>query len=126
MKKENTILISSFVAFLSISIALSCIFAKYVFAYEKEKIFFEYDDSTECYVTITGHCFHNESCRYLLSSIKTTVGEAKKDGYRQCSNCTPTIKRTVKVNGWAAGIFECILIFNIPVLYFLPTKENIK
>lgn len=39
------------------------------------------------YVTFSGECYHNAKCKYLKSSIETTIGEAERKGYRHCTRC---------------------------------------
>lgn len=42
------------------------------------------------YVTNTGTKYHKSTCRYLSKSkIKTTRGQAEKDGYTACKVCKP-------------------------------------
>jgi hypothetical protein len=42
------------------------------------------------YITKTGKRYHRAGCRYLShSSIKTTVKEAKANGYTPCKVCHP-------------------------------------
>lgn len=44
-----------------------------------------------CYITEYGECYHSGGCGSLWnSSYKTTVYEARKEGYRACSKCQPT------------------------------------
>ena len=53
-------------------------------------------DTYVCYTTRYGKCYHARSCGSLWnSSYKTTVYEAKEDGYRACSKCTPSEKITL-------------------------------
>ena len=48
------------------------------------------DPQTVVYVTKTGEKYHRETCRYLSKSkIKTTLGEAKREGYTACKVCKP-------------------------------------
>lgn len=49
-----------------------------------------------CYTTTYGECYHAKGCGSLWnSSYKTTVYEAKEDGYRSCSKCTPRERTTL-------------------------------
>jgi hypothetical protein len=46
--------------------------------------------STTVYITKTGKKYHKEGCRYLSQSkIKTTLKEAKANGYTACKVCHP-------------------------------------
>ena len=46
--------------------------------------------SETVYITKTGKRYHRAGCRYLShSSIKTTVTEAKANGYTPCKVCHP-------------------------------------
>jgi nitrate/TMAO reductase-like tetraheme cytochrome c subunit len=46
--------------------------------------------STTVYVTKTGKKYHKDGCRYLSQSIiKTTLKEAKANGYTPCKVCHP-------------------------------------
>ena len=55
------------------------------FTVEKDKAL---GDSTICYVTNTGDCYHTIDCGYLHSSSnETTIGSARARGYRKCSKC---------------------------------------
>ena len=48
------------------------------------------DAEITVYVTKTGKKYHRESCSSLRKSkIKTTLEQAKKDGYGACLNCSP-------------------------------------
>lgn len=42
------------------------------------------------YKTRTGAKYHVETCRYLKSSIETTVAKAQAEGLTPCSVCRPT------------------------------------
>lgn len=53
----------------------------------KTETIVEIYESKTVYVTFTGKCYHSKDCGYLKSSIKTTIGEAERDGYRACSRC---------------------------------------
>ncbi len=45
--------------------------------------------SPVCYITDTGSRYHAVDCRYLSNSMhKTTVAEARKNGYTACSACS--------------------------------------
>ena len=47
-------------------------------------------DTDTAYITQNGERYHRADCHYLLQSrIKTTVGEAKKQGYTACKVCKP-------------------------------------
>jgi hypothetical protein len=47
-------------------------------------------DSITVYITRTGDCYHTEDCYHLRKSkIKTTLAQAKADGYRACKHCHP-------------------------------------
>lgn len=49
--------------------------------------------SQTVYITRTGEKYHDDGCRYLSKSqIKTTLNEAKENGYTACSVCKPAIK----------------------------------
>lgn len=49
-----------------------------------------------CYVTEYGNCYHAKGCQYLWNrSYQTTVHEAKEQGFRACSKCTPTQRTTI-------------------------------
>ena len=51
-----------------------------------------------CYTTEYGDKYHARGCGYLWnSSYKTTVYQAKTDGYGACSQCTPTEKTTLEL-----------------------------
>lgn len=44
------------------------------------------------YVTATGSCYHEHSCRYIKRAKKVysmSKSEAKSKGYRSCSVCKP-------------------------------------
>jgi hypothetical protein len=42
------------------------------------------------YITDTGAKYHKDGCRYLRKSkIKTTLQQAKADGYTACKVCKP-------------------------------------
>ena len=46
--------------------------------------------STTVYITKTGKKYHKDGCRYLSQSkIKTTLKEAKANGYTPCKVCHP-------------------------------------
>ena len=46
--------------------------------------------STTVYITKTGKKYHRDGCRYLSQSkIKTTLKEAKANGYTACKVCHP-------------------------------------
>ena len=46
--------------------------------------------SETVYITKTGKRYHRAGCRYLAhSSIKTTLKEAKANGYTPCRVCHP-------------------------------------
>ena len=46
--------------------------------------------SVTVYITKTGKKYHREGCRYLSKSkIKTTLKEAKANGYTPCKVCHP-------------------------------------
>jgi biopolymer transport protein ExbD len=46
--------------------------------------------STTVYITKTGKKYHKDGCRYLSQSkIKTTLKEAKANGYTACKVCHP-------------------------------------
>lgn len=52
-----------------------------------------------CYITRTGECYHAPSCRYADTSndeMKTTVYEAKANGYRSCSFCRDRVEKGCK------------------------------
>jgi hypothetical protein len=47
--------------------------------------------SVTVYVTKTGKKYHRDGCRYLAASkIKTTLKEAKANGYTPCKVCHPS------------------------------------
>ena len=49
-----------------------------------------------CYITDTGSLYHSRNCQYLWnSSYRTTVYEARENGYGACSKCTPKTKTTL-------------------------------
>lgn len=49
-----------------------------------------YIDTYICYTTTYGECYHARGCGSLWSSsYKTTVYEARQEGYRSCSKCEP-------------------------------------
>jgi hypothetical protein len=46
--------------------------------------------TTTVYITRTGKKYHRAGCRYLShSQIKTTLAEAKANGYTPCKVCNP-------------------------------------
>ena len=46
--------------------------------------------SATVYITKTGKKYHKDGCRYLSQSkIKTTLKEAKANGYTACKVCHP-------------------------------------
>jgi hypothetical protein len=46
--------------------------------------------TTVVYITRTGKKYHRDGCRYLAHSrIKTTLAEAKANGYAPCKVCRP-------------------------------------
>ena len=46
--------------------------------------------SVTVYITRTGKKYHRDGCRYLSQSkIKTTLKEAKPNGYTPCKVCHP-------------------------------------
>jgi hypothetical protein len=46
--------------------------------------------STTVYITQTGKKYHKDGCRYLSQSkIKTTLKEAKANGFTACKVCHP-------------------------------------
>jgi biopolymer transport protein ExbD len=46
--------------------------------------------SVTVYITKTGKKYHKDGCRYLAASkIKTTLKEAKANGYTPCKVCHP-------------------------------------
>ena len=46
--------------------------------------------TTTVYITRTGKRYHRAGCRYLSQShIKTTLAEAKANGYTPCRVCNP-------------------------------------
>jgi hypothetical protein len=48
--------------------------------------------STTVYITKTGKKYHKDGCRYLSQSkIKTTLKEAKANGYTPCKVCHPPV-----------------------------------
>jgi hypothetical protein len=48
------------------------------------------DAETVVYITKTGEKYHKSDCHHLrLSKIKTTLQEAKENGYGHCSVCKP-------------------------------------
>ena len=76
---------------------IRCFFTREVVYYK------EYTETSRiktyvCYVTATGECYHSLNCQYLKNSAyKTTVYEAKLDGYLSCSKCTPRQSITIRV-----------------------------
>jgi hypothetical protein len=50
---------------------------------------------TTAYTTNTGTKYHADGCRHLSKSkIKTTIEDAKTDGYSACSVCKPKANQT--------------------------------
>ena len=48
--------------------------------------------SVTVYVTKTGKKYHRDGCRYLAQSkVKTTLKEAKANGYAPCKVCHPPV-----------------------------------
>ena len=74
----------------------------FLFPYEIKKRTLEYYDAKGapistyvCYTTEYGDCYHAKYCGYLWnSSYKTTVYEARENGYFKCSKCTPNVATT--------------------------------
>ena len=53
------------------------------------KITVKNSTSSTVYITKTGKKYHRSSCRTLKSRIKTTLKQAKSDGYTACKVCKP-------------------------------------
>lgn len=53
------------------------------------KITVKNSTSNTVYITKTGKKYHRSSCRTLKSRIKTTLKQAKSDGYTACKVCNP-------------------------------------
>ena len=102
----------SAIGFIAISLCVIMVFVSpwlgaNVFAYEIEetktieepyKCVVETVSTYVCYTTEYGDRYHARGCGYLWnSSYKTTVYQAKKDGYGACSQCTPTEKTTLEL-----------------------------
>ena len=48
--------------------------------------------SVTVYITKTGKKYHRDGCRYLSQSkIKTTLKDAKANGYTPCKVCRPPV-----------------------------------
>lgn len=55
-----------------------------------------YVDTYICYTTTYGECYHASGCGSLWnSSYKTTVYEARQEGYYSCSKCEPNQKTSL-------------------------------
>ena len=66
-------------------------------------------DTYVAYTTTYGECYHAKSCGYLHSSYKTTVYQAKNDGYRGCSRCTPREKITLEITETRYKTERCLV-----------------
>ena len=53
------------------------------------KITVKNSTSSTVYITKTGKKYHRSTCRTLKSRIKTTLKQAKSDGYTACKVCNP-------------------------------------
>lgn len=80
--------------------------AKNVFYSEKQISYTESEPYTQtkkvstyvCYVTDYGSNYHEYGCQYLWNSAyRTTVYEAKQEGYTKCSKCSPTTPTTAYI-----------------------------
>ena len=105
LKNKLSTLQSVTVILCVIWLCLSGLLGETVFSYEVKKearepyehVVDEVWDYT-CYTTNHGDCYHEQGCRYLHSSSnRTTVQEAKENGYRACSKCNPPIKLPVVI-----------------------------
>jgi hypothetical protein len=68
---------------LLVSIVIGCLLGEFVFISERKGA------NTVCYTTTYGDCYHASYCGSLYaSSHKTTVFDARRNGYRDCSKCS--------------------------------------
>ena len=73
-----------------LTLALAPVVEAVSLAQHEESLFAAADPKTVVYITKTGEKYHRGSCRYLSrSKIKTTLGEAKRQGYGPCKVCKP-------------------------------------
>jgi hypothetical protein len=76
-------------------------------------------DTYICYITKTGECFHEVSCRYISkSAYETTVYEACHD-YKPCWNCNPCIKAyktTITVRNY---VYPALISIPLSISVFL-------
>ena len=40
-----------------------------------------------CYVNKNGKNYHDDACKYVGNAVKTTIYEAKREGYGECRTC---------------------------------------
>ena len=102
------------------SVVLSILFIGFLatFVIKTETITEIYNSKT-VYVTYTGECYHNENCGYLKSSIKTTIGEAEKNGYRPCSRCNTGYSGLINKNEVAYKYLYVYKKSIIPTILFV-------
>lgn len=102
MKKDDkkiTILFFIFLGLWIIFLFFSPLIAENILVEYTKKV--SYIDGTigtsTCYVTETGKCYHEEDCKYIKSKIKTTIYDAKQDGYYECSHCSPDLSAELEL-----------------------------